>query len=482
MNARKTRVWELLLNIIAPVFMLMFLLQPVCAYQLVEVDPVNTPHGAVILIVDGLSSSYIYPEFTPHALDGSVLEKANAPNISLILNEGCRILDVRAPRTYTEAGHSVLITGYSDALSDSVAGSGTTIYDVVHEYDYLAFGIMEKGDFASICAKQDVILHDISSSINKPEMIIDTNIRTAGSKQISLDVADIMQNNIQTLHSDMSGYSEGSQERYDIYNRWAIETAIQVIDLMQARYPEQPYLLTINVGAVDCAGHYKKDSGYISTIEGLDPACLSLYRECSDSGLAFFFTADHGMAFASIDTKGGHQSDKYSWTDEAQRIPLVVSAPDVERGLIPGEFGQEDIAPTILEVLDLPGELVLSDGEAIELKDHASIRVLAPDKGKLIMEKDNAIISEVSSSELCLFRGLETGHDYTISLVSENDNVKSLEKKLSLRKSETIDIRPSIDSPKNDISLKDPRFLTGSVLIGIINITGFAFIRRILKE
>ncbi|MDW7733264.1 MAG: alkaline phosphatase family protein [Methanolobus sp.] len=482
MKTRKTRLIRLISIITILLFLLNASLQPAGAYQIVEVNPVNTPHGAVILIIDGLSSSYIYPEFTPYALDGSVIDKANMPNMTFIFDESCRVLDVRAPQTYTEAGHSVLVTGYSKALSDSVAGSGTTIYDVAHEYDYFTFGIMEKGDFSTICAKQDVIVHDATNSINEPEMIIDTNIRTNADKQISMDIAALMQDNILPLHSELSKDKEGSLERYNTYDRWAIETGIKVMDLMQARYPEQPYLLTINVGAVDCAGHYKKDSGYLATIEGIDASCMSLYQKCRDNDLAFIFTADHGMAFASVDARGGHQSEKYARTDEAQRVPLVISSTDVESTVIGGEFGQEDIAPTILEILDLPGELRLSDGESIQLKDHASLRVIAPGEGKIRIEKDDLIISEVTVADGCLFRGMDAGENYVVNFIPNTDTGQVLEKEISLVKSESINLKPEANVPENAISLRNPRYLIGSILIGIVNLTGFALIRKILKE
>ncbi|WP_167848804.1 alkaline phosphatase family protein [Methanolobus halotolerans] len=457
-------------------------MQPVNAYSVVEVNPVDTPHGAVILIVDGLSSSYIYPEFTPYALDGSVIGKASTPNISMIFDQSCRVLDVRAPQTYTEAGHSVLVTGYSKALSDTVEGTGTTIYDVAHEYDYSTFAIMQKGDFWSLRAKQDAIVHDASNSINRPEMMTDTNIRTTASKKISMDITTLMQENILILQPELEEFNEGSQERYDIYDNWAIETGIDVMDFMQSEYPDQPYLLTINVGAVDSAGHYKKDSGYLATIEGIDYACLSLYQKCRENNMAFIFTADHGMAFASADARGGHQSDKYARTDEAQKVPFVVSAIDVESTLIAGEYGQEDIAPTILEILDLPGELKFSDGEMIELKDHVSLRVNTPGKGKIIIESNDAIISEIDATDDCLFRGMEAGNEYVIRFVSDADTSQVLEKEIFLVKSESIDLRPAASAPENDISFQNPRNLIGGTLIGIINLTGFALIRRILKE
>ncbi|WP_292485136.1 hypothetical protein [Methanohalobium sp.] len=43
---------------------------PSTATSHIKVNPVNNPDGAVILIIDGLSLSYIYPEMTPENIDG----------------------------------------------------------------------------------------------------------------------------------------------------------------------------------------------------------------------------------------------------------------------------------------------------------------------------------------------------------------------------------------------------------------------------
>src|SRR5512133_571297 len=93
---------------------------PASALTEVEVSPVNTPEGAVVLIVDGLSASYIYPELTPHALDGTSLEKARLETIPKISENSARILEFRVPQTFTEGGNSVLITGNPDADTELV--------------------------------------------------------------------------------------------------------------------------------------------------------------------------------------------------------------------------------------------------------------------------------------------------------------------------------------------------------------------------
>ena len=126
----------------------------------VEVNPVNTPQGAVVLIVDGLSAPFIYPELTPYALDGTPLEKAELENLPEISKESARLLEFRAPQTFTEGGHSVLVTGNPGADSELVSFKDATVFDILHREGYLCIGVMEKGDSWSICDEQDVILRD----------------------------------------------------------------------------------------------------------------------------------------------------------------------------------------------------------------------------------------------------------------------------------------------------------------------------------
>jgi hypothetical protein len=70
------------------------------------------PTGAVILVVDGFGASYVYPEYTPYALDGSALDKALLFNLT---GDVARVLDMRVPVPETLKSHSVLVTGDPNA-------------------------------------------------------------------------------------------------------------------------------------------------------------------------------------------------------------------------------------------------------------------------------------------------------------------------------------------------------------------------------
>lgn len=457
---------------------LCLLISPVYAADVIELGQPDVPRGAVILIIDGLGSSYIYPEFTPYALDGSALAKADVPNMSYIMDQSCRVLDVRAPKTYTEAGHSVLVTGYTQALSDLVGSYGTTIYDTAHNYGLYTFGVMQKGDSSGMCSKHDVIIHDTSNSVNSPNMMVKTNIRSTECKHITLEVAKVMQDTIPVLKEDLELYPEGSGQRYDVYDNWAINTAMDVIDHMQINYPKQGYLLTINVGGVDSAGHHKKDKGYIESIEGIDAACMELYEKCKANDLLFIFTADHGMTFSSPGSKGGHQAAKYSKTKESQRVPLLISASSIENTVLMGSYGQEDIAPTLMELLYLPNELRSSDGKAIPLRNDTVLKISPPERGKVELLRGEDVIFTSMVDDICLLRGVSTGHNYKLRFTSENG--KSKEKDFFLEEALHIDLSSTVVGKSSFFN--ERRHIIGCGLIVVVNVIGLLLIRRLLRE
>jgi hypothetical protein len=460
-----------------------FFIAPAEANSIAEIGPVNSPHGAVILIIDGLSSCYIYPEYTPYAIDGSVLEKADVPKMQEIFGNNCRILDVTVPQTFTEGGHSVIATGYSKADSELTGSSGSTIFDIAHDYDYLTFAIMEKGDSYGFCSKQNVVMHDTENSINEPGIVIETNMLTdSTAKSISLDITELMQSHSSMLQKKLNQYPEGSIERYNEYNIWAIEAGIDVIEYMKKEYPEQNYILTINAGAVDSAGHYKKNSGYVSCIEGIDNASYSLYETCLKNNLAFVLTGDHGMAFPTDDSKGGHQAEKYSVMTESQKVPLVIAANDIENVVVGGILKQEDIAPTILEVLNIPGKLRLADGEVIELKNYANIEAIIPEEGELTLSRNDEVLFRDNVRENIALQGLEPDIEYVLTFKPLSNPDNTVQQSFFAESDNSVSLLTSEQHSKSDKSYQNPRYITGGILIVAVNLIGLLLIRKVLKE
>ncbi|MGP8321803.1 MAG: sulfatase-like hydrolase/transferase [Methanosarcinaceae archaeon] len=477
-----------MIKLVATTLFLLYLIvpPPAIASTVVEINPVNTPDGAVILIIDGLGSPYIYPELVPYAIDGTVLDKAIVHNILQIANESARVMDMRAPQTYTEAGHSVIVTGNSGADAEVVGYPDATIYDMAHENGYLAIAVLERGDFYEMCAEQDIVAYDETNSINNPTIKIATN------KHIDVDVPQAviraMELSAVEAYDYVSQYPKSSGEQYDAYNRWALDTAGDIIISMNESAPEQKYILTINAGAIDSSGHYRRNSGYIENIEGIDPAIMILFELCIENNLAFILTADHGMAFAADNTRGGHQSEKYAVTSEAQMIPFIVHAPNVKKAVIDGKFGQEDIAPTILGILNIPNGLRFADGNDIGLKDYVNIKVDMPFSSGVELVHDGMTIASASGDDKYLFIGIEPGTNYIVRM-NDPDNIDSpvvknefMEQEVFAVKDMMIEFKSQTVTSENNGVSWNTRYLIGGFLILLINAIGLIIIVRILKK
>lgn len=451
------------------------------AHTEIKVNPIPASSGAVLLIVDGLGAPYVYPEQTPYSLDRSALEVPSFHNLSILNASGAKVSVLKVPKTYTEAGHSVLVTGNSQALSDTVRIPMSTIYDVAHNYDYLAFGVMEKGDSSSICDEHDVIVHDTSNSMNDPTMVIESS-PSVSSNKVCMDVKEIMQEQAVKLPVELQMSKQASQERYDTYNKWALTTALQVIEYMAREAPDQKYILTVNVGAVDAAGHYRKYDGYIGTIQGLDRDIMPLYQACTKNDIAFIFTADHGMGFTSVDSKGGHQSDTYSGMDEAQKIPFIVHAPDVPVKIINGEFGQQDIASTILSVLNLPNNLKNSDGSQLPIKEHTTLGVRVQFPGTVELWNEGKLIHRASNDMDYLFTGLDREKNYTVKFIPEDPSKASVIFQKEIEPSSDQLVVFNMETSASDsINYWKPRYMIGAFFIILINVVGLLYIRKILR-
>lgn len=482
----------------------------------------------MLLIVDGLSAPFVYPELTPRALDGNPLEKALVETLPEIAGESMRVLDVRAPRTFTEGGHSVLVTGNRKADSEMVSFRDASIYDAAHKNGYLCIGVMEKGDSWAVCAEQDALLRDKNNSVTKLRITLEEYEHPPDNVNVPPGLIKLMNE----AAARAPGYtaSKETRDRYSGYNRWGLDTACEVIEYMAEHCPDQDYLLTVNVGAVDLSGHYRKNYGYIDCIESLDADLPPLYELCKKKNLAFILTADHGMAFPTADSKGGHQSEKYAVSDEARMVPLIVHSPGVKTGVLEGKYGQEDIAPTLLSLLNIPERPRFSDGEELFEKDYANLKVILQKAGSVkLLEggsgrvnnnggKDGYRNEDINGNgneggnenwkELAvsgtddefIFLGLEPDLNYKL-LVSEGGNV--IEKEVFLEGDTVLDltvVAPEAsknreptgkgDAPSGDSGdLSRPpvsglgfKHFVGYLLIGLINLGGLVLIARVLKQ
>ena len=367
----------------------------------------------MLLVIDGLGSAYCYPELTPHALDDSTLRRADCTNILAIAESGMRVIDVRAPVTSTGPGHSVIVTGRSDAKPNTVS-SETTIFDIAHENGYFCAGVMENGDFGAMCGELDIILHIRKNSIKNPGIAI--NASPYGHEDLSLNVSVLMKewSNITEYLGDKEGVP-----RYVAYNQWAVDAADAVIgNLCES---DVLFLLIINLAAVDSAGHHLGASRYLGVVNGTDDAIQKLYQRCADHNLLFVVTADHGMGFATPGAAhGGHVSDKYAERLESQQIPLVFSGSGIKRGVI-ASAGQEDIAPTMLYQMGLP--TISCDGRPLPVGKYADLRVTTGSDADIELRGCDEVVRGTSDSEF-IFKGLGVGCNYTILVTRDGATVR----------------------------------------------------------
>ena len=434
--------------------------------------------GCVLLIIDGLGSSYCYPEFTPRALDNSTLSRANCTTLLSVAEGGMRIIDVRAPVTSTAPGHSVIVTGCVNATPGTVASS-TTIFDIAHDNGYFCAGVMENGDFSEMCDELDVILHIKKNSINNPGVIVDRHPHNLMHEDVSINIAGLMENHNNT--AEYLGDKKGTL-RYIAYNQWAIDASDTVIRSLALN--NVPFLLIINVGAVDSAGHHLGTSGYLDVINGTDEAIMKLYQTCTDHDLLFILTADHGMGFAtSRAVRGGHVSDKYGERPESQRIPLIFSGSGIIRGTIPSG-GQEDIAPTLLSQMGLP--TTSCNGNPLPTTRYADLRVITGSNADVEVRGCGDVIRGTSDSEF-LFKGLDTGYNYTIQVTGSG---RTDEQEIFLDSDYAVDCsapgKAVVSGPYNQTEKTrendQKSILWVAVPIIIINLIGVLLIIKIMRD
>lgn len=445
------------------IYLFLFILLSDTAFAVSEItiSNVERPKSAILFIVDGFGSSYYYPEYEPFALDSSPLIKARTQNLSF----GTRIVDIRTSHPITGIAHSMIVTGFSDANEETVGYPGATIFDVTKEHGFVNIAVMETGDFMNMRYEQDIILYAENNSVDDPLISIQAEKAPTGI----YEVMNEWKMKLPAYLEKMKGV-----KKYSAFNKWGIDAANAVATEMINKHPSQRFLLTMNVGAIDSGGHAMGDDDYVKLIEALDADFYPIYKTALDNDIALFVTADHGMSFSTLKARrGGHSSEKYSSKLESLRIPLVILSPNTVQGVLFGEYGQEDIAPTLLSVLDLPSNLQYSDGNAINVKKYASIFVISDPEYQVSLWNNGQKMSERSDS-VVIFSGLPLNSSYTIKATGKG---MDFEEKVSLDSDKNFKFIKS--NGGSSISKISYRGTIAIILILIVNITGLMIIRKI---
>jgi 2,3-bisphosphoglycerate-independent phosphoglycerate mutase len=425
----------------ALLFLLFLILCSITSGAEVQVGEVAKPAGAVICVVDGLGSSYVYPEQSAYTLQGSFLGRAMLFNLTA---DGARVADIRARVPETEKSHSILVTGNLKAEPDFL---GPTIFDIAREKGFLCLALLQRGDFAGMLAEQDIVLYSANNSLHEEP----TLAARAGAPQELLQL-------LEAERDRFGDYSAEGPEAYSKYNRWEIDAACDLL----ARVPS-PFLLLINLGGVDSAGHYLGSSGYLQVIRDLDAPLGKLKQASLERDAVLLITADHGMAFPEKG-KGAHASSAYSHRLESLRIPLAVFGPGIEELNLGGIRFQEEIAPTVLSLLGLPQNLSTS-GRPLPLKETYQLRVLGA-SGEIDLLRGGEVLANVSGDASYVFSGLKRG-SYTL-------RSRGGSQERCVNGDRVVELSREADGHWRQI--------LGIVLILAINLAGIAMIIRIVRK
>jgi hypothetical protein len=413
-----------------------------------QVGPASErPIGAVILVVDGLGASYVYPEYSAFALDGSSLQGAVLFNLT---GAGARAIDVQVPVPETTKSHSVLITGNSGTDPNHL---GKTVFDAARAEGYISLAILERGDAMPVLREMDGVLYLGDNSMHGAEPIPGFRAGVpAGLSPLFQKWRDRF-----AFYSQPSGVSG-----YAGYNAWALDAATDIVRNLSG----QRFLMLVNIGAVDSAGQNLGADGYSQVVAALDEPLGRLAQACRVGNVLLAVTADHGMVFPSKTGKGGHSAPKYSARSEALRVPLVFSGPGIEELNLAGRWSEMDIAPTVLDILNISSDLT-TQGKALPVRKSYSIRVTGAPEGSALFQGERKLAESGGSD--CRFLGLSRGL-YTLEAGGTSRPV-------------VVNGDVSVDLGMNARPLASSmKEILGVILIIAINLAGMAIIIRIWKK
>jgi 2,3-bisphosphoglycerate-independent phosphoglycerate mutase len=355
----------------------------------VPVGPQSEPGGAVILVVDGLGASYVYPEHHAYALDGAPLDGSVLFNLT---GDGARAVEVRVPVPETTKSHSVLITGNAATNPDRL---GTTIFDLARASGCLCLAVLERGDSMPVLREMDAVLYLGDNAMHGAEPI--PGFRASAPAGL--------RHRFQVWRDRFSRYSAPQGVAgYAGYDRWALDVAADTVRNLSG----QRFLMLVNVGAVDSAGQNLGADGYREVVAALDAPLGRLVQACRGSNVLLAVTADHGMVFPSGTGKGGHSAEKYAARPEALRVPLVFLGPGVDELNLGGRWSEMDIAPTVLNLLNISGNLS-GEGRVLPVAESFELRVTGVPAGLSLWRGGAHLADAAVAAGDCRFLGLSRG-------------------------------------------------------------------------
>lgn len=324
---------------------------------LILLSPAAYAQGAVIVVIDGMGSSYLEGHTATYA-SGASADPVGMRSFGLANTQ----YQLKVPVPATEYGHAVIVTGYSNISPEEVSNYHATIFDALHDYGYLALGILENGDSKAMQGELDAAVREKNGSIYNP------NFEYIQNSNVPEDIADMMRD-----HPRLSKTKAGKDPYapYIRYNSWALGFTRDTVAFMNKSEPQLDYVLIVNAGGLDSAGQNLGYDGYRAVLSGMDSDLVSLVDICRRSGTILFITADHGMSFPDGTNKGSHHSAMAAGRTESLLVPLLIYSNVSSKSS--DIYGQECLAPTLLSILDEPNTLSMSDGEPLPVKERPTI-------------------------------------------------------------------------------------------------------------
>lgn len=398
-------------------------------------------------MVDGLGSSYVYPEHSAYALDGSALQKAVLFNLT---GGGARAVDVTVPVPETTKSHSVLITGNSKVNPEA---PGQTVFDMARRKGYLCLAVLERGDSMPVLQKMDAVLYLGDNALHgaEPTPGFRDNV-PAGIRVLFQEWRDKFAE--YTSPAGLPGYAGN--------NAWGLDAAADIVEHLSGR----PFIMLVNVGAVDSAGQNLGANGYLQTVQALDEPIGQLAETCRKNNDLLVVTADHGMCFPDTKGKGGHSADKYAGRLESVRVPLVFKGPGVEELNLGGRWSEMDIAPTVLGLLNISWNLT-AEGKPLPIREGYNLRV-AGAPADVQLWHGEALLANGTSGGDDNFRGLPRGL-YTLKAGGKSWQV-------------LMNWDKTVDLAGKTVPSGEMKRMIGIILILAINLVGIALIIRIWKR
>ncbi len=428
-------------------FLFLLLLLSGCGSAIdVSVGEEAPPNSAVILVVDGLGASYVYPERNAYSLDGLPLGQAILFNLT---GGGARVVDSRVPVPETTKSHSVLLTGSSAANPESL---GSTIFDAARKSGYLCLAVLERGDSMPVLAELDAVLYLGDNALHGAQPI--PGFRKSAPQGLSV-LFQLWRDRFASYTADQGTAG------YKGYNRWAMDAATDIVEHLSGNR----FLMLVNVGAVDSAGQNLGAKRYLEVVQALDTPLGRLAEACRRNNCVLVVTADHGMSFPSAKGRGGHSAEKYSSRLESLLVPLVFLGPGVEELNLGGQWSEMDIAPTVLNMLNITQDT--AEGRVLPIKKSYNLMVAGAPAGVTLWRGEELLANGSAGGEYN-FRGLERGL-YTLKANGMVWNVL-------VNGDKTIDLSGKTVLPS---SMKT---IMGVILIVIINLMGILAIMRIIKR